>query len=96
MIRKINISQKEKEKLKQDTYINLIKDNLNEVKKYKLDIKQKITEKKKEIDQYETNKPFFVKNKNNNSIKNQIDNKIKKLITETEQLQKELKHLKKL
>ena len=96
LIRKINISQKEKEKLKQETYINLIKDNLNEVKKYKLDIKQKITEKKKEIDQYETNKSFFVSNKNNNSIKNQIDNKIKKLITETEQLQKELKHLKKL
>ena len=96
LIRKINISQKEKEKLKQDTYINLIKDNLNEVKKYKLDIKQKITEKKKEIDQYETNKSFFVANKNNNSIKNQIDNKIKKLITETEQLEKELKHLKKL
>lgn len=96
LIRKINISQKEKEKLKQDTYINLIKDNLNEVKKYKLDIKQKISEKKKEIDQYETNKSFFVANKNNNSIKNQIDNKIKKLITETEQLEKELKHLKKL
>ncbi len=96
LIRKINISQKEKEKLKQDTYINLIKDNLNEVKKYKLDIKQKITEKKKEIDQYETNKSFFVANKNNNSIKNQIDDKIKKLITETEQLEKELKHLKKL
>ena len=96
LIRKINISQKEKEKLKQETYINLIKDNLNEVKKYKLDIKQKITEKKKEIDQYETNKSFFVANKNNNSIKNQIDNKIKKLITETEQLEKELKHLKKL
>ena len=96
LIRKINISQKEKEKLKQDTYINLIKDNLNEVKKYKLDIKHKITEKKKEIDQYETNKSFFVANKNNNSIKNQIDNKIKKLITETEQLEKELKHLKKL
>ena len=96
LIRKINISQKEKEKLKQDTYINLIKDNLDEVKKYKLDIKQKITEKKKEIDQYETNKSFFVANKNNNSIKNQIDNKIKKLITETEQLEKELKHLKKL
>ena len=96
LIRKINISQNEKEKLKQDTYINLIKDNLNEVKKYKQDIKQKITEKKKEIDQYETNKSFFVSNKNNNSIKNQIDNKIKKLITETEQLEKELKHLKKL
>ena len=96
LIIKINISQKEKEKLKQDTYINLIKDNLNEVKKYKLDIKQKISEKKKEIDQYETNKSFFVANKNNNSIKNQIDNKIKKLITETEQLEKELKHLKKL
>tara|TARA_B100001057_G_scaffold163082_1_gene163743 strand:- start:1873 stop:3570 length:1698 start_codon:yes stop_codon:yes gene_type:complete len=96
LIRKINISQKEKEKLKQDTYINLIKDNLNEVKRYKLEIKQKITEKKKEIDQYETNKSFFVANKNNNSIKNQIDNKIKKLITETEQLEKELKHLKKL
>ncbi len=96
LIRKINISHKEKEKLKQDTYINLIKDNLNEVKKYKLDIKQKISEKKKEIDQYETNKSFFVANKNNNSIKNQIDNKIKKLITETEQLEKELKHLKKL
>ena len=96
LIRKINISQKEKEKLKQDTYINLIKDNLNEVKKYKLDIKQKISEKKKEIDQYETNKSFFVANKNNNSIKNQIDDKIKKLITETEQLEKELKHLKKL
>ena len=96
LIRKINISQKEKEKLKQDTYINLIKDNLNEVKKYKLDIKQKITEKKKEIDQYETNKSFFVANKNNNSIKNQIDNKIKKLIVETEQLEIELKHLKKL
>ena len=96
LIRKINISQKEKEKLKLDTYINLIKDNLNEVKKYKLDIKQKITEKKKEIDQYETNKSFFVANKNNNSIKNQIDDKIKKLITETEQLEKELKHLKKL
>ena len=96
LIRKINISQKEKEKLKQETYINLIKDNLNEVKKYKLDIKQKITEKKKEIDQYETNKSFFVSNKSNNSIKNQIDNKIKKLITETEQLEKELKHLKKL
>ena len=96
LIRKINISQKEKEKLKQKTYINLIKDNLNEVKKYKLDIKQKITEKKKEIDQYETNKSFFVANKNNNSIKNQIDDKIKKLITETEQLEKELKHLKKL
>ena len=95
-IRKINISQKEKEKLKQETYINLIKDNLNEVKKYKLDIKQKITEKKKEIDQYETNKSFFVSNKSNNSIKNQIENKIKKLITETEQLEKELKHLKKL
>ena len=61
-----------------------------------LDIKQKISEKKKEIDQYETNKSFFVANKNNNSIKNQIDNKIKKLITETEQLEKELKHLKKL
>ena len=96
LIGKINISQKEKEKLKQDTYINLIKDNLDEVKKYKLDIKQKISEKKKEIDQYETNKSFFVANKNNNSIKNQIDNKIKKLITETEQLEKELKHLKKL
>ena len=96
LIRKINISQNEKEKLKQDTYINLIKDNLNEVKKYKQDIKQKITEKKKEIDQYETNKSFFVANKSNNSIKNQIDNKIKKLITETEQLEKELKHLKKL
>ena len=96
LIGKINISQKEKEKLKQETYINLIKDNLDEVKKYKLDIKQKITEKKKEIDQYETNKSFFVANKNNNSIKNQIDNKIKKLITETEQLEKELKHLKKL
>ncbi len=96
LIRKINISQKEKEKLKQDTYINLIKDNLNEVKKYKQDLKQKITEKKKEIDQFETNKSFFVANKNNNSIKNQIDNKIKKLITETEQLEKELKHLKKL
>ena len=60
LIYKKKFEKKELQAIKNKFAISLIKGNKKELEKHKTNLVQKITEKNKEIDQYETNKSFFV------------------------------------
>ena len=93
LLDKQKFEKKELQEIKNKFAISLIKGNKKELEKHKTNLVQKITEKNKEIDQYETNKSFFVSNKSNDPLLKQINKKIEKLVKETDQLKKELKLL---
>ena len=93
LLDKQKVEKKELQEIKNKFAISLIKGNKKELEKHKTNLVQKITEKNKEIDQYETNKSFFVSNKSNDPLLKQINKKIEKLVKETDQLKKELKLL---
>ena len=75
--------------------ISLISNNADDLKKHKINLRQIISEKKKEIDLYETNKSFFVSVKKNDPLKKEINLKIEKLSQELLELKEELKNLNK-
>ena len=93
LLDKQKVEKKELQEIKNKFAISLIKGNKKELEKHKTNLVQKITEKNKEIDQYETNKSFFVSNKSNDPLLKQINKKIEKLVKETDQLKKELRLL---
>ena len=83
-------------KIKSNFSIKLLESNPKELKNYKTNLIEKIKEKEKEIDLFETNKSFLVSVKSNNSLREQINTKIEKLNKENDLLKKELKIIKSL
>lgn len=94
LLASLKIDKQELTKIKSKFSIKLIEHNTKELNKYKSSLLEKIKEKQKEIDLFETNKSFLVSTKSNNSLRDQINKKIEKLIIETDQLKKELKLIK--
>lgn len=94
LLASLKIDKQELTKIKSKFSIKLIKNNPKELNYYKSSLLEKIKEKQKEIDLFETNKSFLVSAKSNNSLRDQINKKIEKLIIETDQLKKELKLIK--
>ena len=83
-------------KLKNNFLLSLISNNPDDLKKHKINLRQIISEKKKELDLYETNKSFFVSVKKNDSLKKEINLKIEKLSQELQEVKEELKNLNKV
>ena len=83
-------------KIKSKLSIKLLESNPEKLKNYKTNLLEKIKEKEKEIDLFETNKSFLVSVKSNNSLREQINTKIEKLNKENDLLKKELKIIKSL
>ena len=83
-------------KLKNKFLLSLISNNPDDLKKHKINLRQIISEKKKEIDLYETNKSFFVSVKKNDPLKKEINLKIEKLSQELQEVKEELKNLNKV
>ena len=96
LLENLKIEGKELSKIKSNFSIKLLESNPKELKIYKTNLIEKIKEKEKEIDLFETNKSFLVSVKSNNSLRNQINNKIEKLTKETDLLKKDLKIIKSL
>ena len=94
LLASLKIDKQELTKIKSKFSIKLIENNPKELNNYKSSILEKIKEKQKEIDLFETNKSFLVSAKSNNLLRDQINKKIEKLIIETDQLKKELKLIK--
>ena len=83
-------------KLKNKFLLSLISNNPDDLKKHKINLRQIISEKKKELDLYETNKSFFVSVKKNDPLKKEINLKIEKLSQELQEVKEELKNLNKV
>ena len=96
LLEKLSIDNNEISKLKNKFLLSLISNNPDDLKKHKINLRQIISEKKKEIDLYETNKSFFVSVKKNNPLKEEINLKIEKLSQELQEVKEELKNLNKV
>ena len=83
-------------KLKNKFLLSLISNNPDDLKKHKINLRQIISEEKKELDLYETNKSFFVSVKKNDPLKKEINLKIEKLSQELQEVKEELKNLNKV
>ena len=94
LLASLKIDKQELTKIKSKFSIKLIENNAKELNNYKSILLEKIKEKQKEIDLFETNKSFLVSAKSNNSLRDQINKKIEKLIIQSDQLKKELKLIK--
>ena len=92
----MSIDNNEISKLKNKFLLNLISNNPDDLKKHKINLRQIISEKKKELDLYETNKSFFVSVKKNDPLKKEINLKIEKLSQELQEVKEELKNLNKV
>ena len=92
----LNLEKKELEKEKSALTLSLIGNNAKELTKEKNRIKENIKEITKEINLFETNKSYIVSYKKNNPLLDQINQKIKKLELEKNNLEKNLKILNKV
>ena len=96
LLEKLSIDNNEISKLKNKFLLSLISNNPDDLKKHKISLRQIISEKKKELDLYETNKSFFVSVKKNDPLKKEINLKIEKLSQELQEVKEELKNLNKV
>ena len=96
LLEKLSIDSNEMSKLKNKFLLSLISNNPDDLKKHKINLRQIISEKKKELDLYETNKSFFVSVKKNDPLKKEINLKIEKLSQELQEVKEELKNLNKV
>ena len=92
----LNLEKKELEKEKSALTLSLIGNNPKELTKEKNRTKENIKEITKEINLFETNKSYIVSYKKNNPLLDQINQKIKKLELEKNNLEKNLKILNKV
>ena len=96
LLEKLSIDGNEMSKLKNKFLLSLISNNPDDLKKHKINLREIISEKKKELDLYETNKSFFVSVKKNDPLKKEINLKIEKLSQELQEVKEELKNLNKV
>jgi hypothetical protein len=89
-LKDLEIDKKEVEKEINLVSASLLSNNPKGLSKKKSNIKEKLNEKKKEINLFENNKSYIVITKNKNPLLDKIEKKINSLATEINQLQEEL------
>ena len=92
----LNLEKKDLEKEKTFVLLSLMGNNPKVLTKEKNSAKEKIKTLTKEINLFETNKSYIVSHKKNNPLLDQINQKIKKLELEKNNLEKNLKILNKV
>lgn len=92
----LKINQKELEELKFKNKLENIKDDEFKLNKERQFIRNKISEKQKEIAQYENNMSFFANSKGTEKLKEQVHQKIANCQTKIEELKAQLRLLNEL
>jgi hypothetical protein len=92
-LKDLEIDKKEVEKEINLISASLLTNNPKGLSKKKSNIKEKLNEKKKEINLFENNKSYIVITKNKNPLLDKVEKKINSLATEINQLQEELRIL---